>query len=79
MGQLVCYKLLFDTKRDLLEQRIGREVKTTKYSIALLETDKYPLTSGLLETFKAILSHNKLRFGLLKINERFNEVEEVPI
>jgi hypothetical protein len=75
LGQLACDKWLFD-KHDLLRQRIGR-VKTIKYSVALLEKGKYQLTSLLLETFKAILSHYRLSFGFLKMNVGSDVVEEV--
>jgi len=76
LGQLACYKWIFQKKRDLLKQRIGMNVKKFKCSIALLETNKYQLGSSLLETFKNILSHYGLKFGLLKINGKTFEVKE---
>lgn len=69
LGQLICYKFILDVS-DLLKER------TTKYSIALLETQKYPLTDGLLETFKTILDSNNLKFGLLIANEKSKEVKD---
>ena len=67
LGQLICYKFLFGLRKDI----------KTKYSIALLETEKYPLTDRLLETFKTILHSNNLAFGLLIINEKSKEVRDV--
>jgi|YelNatPaOPRAMG01_1025707.scaffolds.fasta_scaffold30219_4 hypothetical protein len=79
LGQLAFDRWIFETKRHLLEQRIGREVKSVRYSIALQETDDHPLRSSLLETFKEILRYNGLRFGFLKVNEKTDEVkEEIP-
>jgi hypothetical protein len=52
------------------------DVKKFKCSIALLEMNKYQLGSSLLETFKNILSHYGLNFGLLKINGKTFEVKE---
>jgi len=68
LGQLICYKFLFE--------RMRKDVKT-RYSIALLETEKYPLSEELLETFKSILHSNKLTFGFLKVNENSKEVKEL--
>jgi hypothetical protein len=85
LGQLACYKWIFQKKLDLLKQRIGMDVKKFKCSIALLEVNKYRLGSSLLETFKNILDHYGLKFGLLKINGKTFEVkeeiyaEEIPI
>ncbi|MGB9756273.1 MAG: hypothetical protein ACPLVJ_00620 [Candidatus Bathyarchaeales archaeon] len=77
LGQLACYKWIFDQKTELLEKRIGKEVKNVKYSIALLATSKYPLKNGLLKTFKEILNHYRFEFfGLLKIEERNGEYSE---
>jgi hypothetical protein len=77
LGQLACYKWIFQKKLDLLKQRIGMDVKKFKCSIALLEMNKYQLGSSLLETFKNILSHYGLKFGLLKINEKTEVKEEI--
>jgi len=76
LGQLAYDRWIFETKRHLLKQRIGREVKSFRYSIALRETNKYPLGSKLFETFKEILSYNGLKFGLLKVDEKTGEVKE---
>jgi hypothetical protein len=77
LGQLACYKWIFQKKLDLLKQRIGMDVKKFKCSIALLEMNKYRLGSSLLETFKNILDHYGLKFGLLKINEKTEVKEEI--
>jgi hypothetical protein len=83
LGQLACYKWIFQKKPDLLGQRIkpktGKDIKNFKCSIALLEMGKYRLEKGLLETFKDILSCYGLKCGLFKINEKTREVtEEIP-
>jgi len=69
-------QFILDTNSELLKERIGRKVKT-KYSIALLETEKYLLTAELLETFKTILRSYDLEFGLLKVDEKVKTCLEV--
>jgi hypothetical protein len=78
LGQLAYDRWIFEkTKCHLLMERtIGREIKSFKYSIALLEANERPIRRRLLETFKEILSYNGLRFGLLKVNEKTGEVKE---
>ena len=41
LGQLICYKFVFDTEPELLSEKIGKKVKT-RYSIVLLTTETYP-------------------------------------
>ena len=75
VGQLICYKFIFDTKPELLSEKIGKKVKT-RYSIALLTTETYQLTNTLLETFKTILHSNNLKFGLLIVNDKSKEAKD---
>jgi len=78
LGQLLCYKMLFDIEPNRLSKKVGRDVRNAKYSVGLLDTQDYPLTRELIETFRSIVNQYGFTLGLLKMDEKSKEVEELP-